>query len=128
MSKGAKMVPLKEMVDAITVNKQAQAPIERGQWVRLKGGLYKDDLAKVESVDFAAGKAEVKVIPRLNWTEMAKARDNREEGAARRNPFGRQAVRPPPKPFNADDPTALGFMASQDRYDQRGVTIINSHR
>ena len=47
MGKGAKMVPLKEMVDAITVNKQAQAPIDRGQWVRLRGGLYKDDLAKV---------------------------------------------------------------------------------
>lgn len=47
ISKGAKLVPLNEMVDAITVNKKAKADIQRDAWVRVKTGLYKDDLAKV---------------------------------------------------------------------------------
>lgn len=45
--KGAKLVPLKERPAAISVNKQAKAAIERDSWVRVRGGLYKDDLAKV---------------------------------------------------------------------------------
>jgi transcription elongation factor SPT5 len=45
--KGAKLVPLKERPAAISVNRQAKAAIERDSWVRVRGGLYKDDLAKV---------------------------------------------------------------------------------
>lgn len=47
--KGAKLVPLKERPAAISVNKQAKAAIERDSWVRVRGGLYKDDLAKVSA-------------------------------------------------------------------------------
>jgi transcription elongation factor SPT5 len=46
-SKGARLVPLKERPAAITVNRAAKAAIERDSWVRVRGGLYKDDLAKV---------------------------------------------------------------------------------
>lgn len=45
--KGAKLVPLKERAAAVSVNRQAKAAIERDSWVRVRGGLYKDDLAKV---------------------------------------------------------------------------------
>jgi hypothetical protein len=45
--KGAKLVPLRERPAAISVNKQARAAIARDSWVRVRGGLYKDDLAKV---------------------------------------------------------------------------------
>jgi transcription elongation factor SPT5 len=44
-------VPLKERAAAVSVNRQAKAAIERDSWVRVRGGLYKDDLAKVGVVD-----------------------------------------------------------------------------
>lgn len=47
-SKGAKLVPLKEMPDALAVPRSARGlEIARDSWVRIKSGLYKDDLAKV---------------------------------------------------------------------------------
>lgn len=49
--KGAKLVPLKERPAAISVNRQAKAAIERDSWVRVRGGLYKDDLAKVRGCE-----------------------------------------------------------------------------
>jgi hypothetical protein len=49
-NKGAKLVPLKERPAAVSVNRQAKAAIERDSWVRVRGGLYKDDLAKVRGI------------------------------------------------------------------------------
>ena len=40
------MVPIKEMTDVLRVTKE-QAQLKPKQWVRLKRGLYKDDLAQV---------------------------------------------------------------------------------
>lgn len=43
----------------------------RDQWVRVRTGLYKDDLAKVVDVDFAAQKATIRLLPRLDFVAMA---------------------------------------------------------
>lgn len=40
------MVPIKEMTDVMKIVKE-QASLKSKQWVRLKRGLYKDDLAQV---------------------------------------------------------------------------------
>lgn len=40
------MVPIKEMTDVLRVTKE-QAQLKPKQWVRLKRGIYKDDLAQV---------------------------------------------------------------------------------
>lgn len=41
-----KLVPIDEMIDVMKVVKET-AQLKPKQWVRLKGGLYKDDLAQV---------------------------------------------------------------------------------
>ncbi len=47
-SKGAKLVPMKEMPDALAVPRSSRGvEIARDAWVRVKNGLYKDDLGKV---------------------------------------------------------------------------------
>jgi hypothetical protein len=45
----------------------------------------------------------------------------------RRNPFGRQAVRPPPKPFRSKEAGELGLPVGKDRNDPM-VFTINTHR
>lgn len=57
--KGARLVPLKERAAAITVNRQAKAAIERDSWVRVRAGLYKDDLAKVGMAQYPAWSAGI---------------------------------------------------------------------
>ena len=117
MSKGARMVPLKEMADAITPPPQAKAPVAPGAWARLKHGAYRDDLAKVLEVDYAAGRASVLVAPRLDWREMRQ----RAERGGRAAPFGRAApgaVRPPPKAFVVAEARGHGFRVERDRERQ----------
>ncbi|KAF8065846.1 SPT5 [Scenedesmus sp. PABB004] len=121
--KGARLVPLRERPAAVTVNRAAKAAIERDSWVRVRGGLYKDDLAKVVDVDYAGGRATVKLVPRLDLAAMAKDMS----GGGKRNPFGRQAVRPPPKPFRAKEAGELGLPVGKDRNDPAIITL-NTHR
>ena len=49
----------------------------------MKAGQYKSDLCKVLSVDYSKGVAEVKLVPRIDYAEMAK---RQQEGT--RLPFG----------------------------------------
>ena len=37
----------------------------------MRHGLYKDDLAKVTEVDFAAQKASIRLLPRLDLSAIA---------------------------------------------------------
>ena len=46
------MVPIKEMTDVLKVVKEVIA-VKPRQWVRLKRGIYKDDLAQVDFVNTA---------------------------------------------------------------------------
>lgn len=81
------------------------APADEGSWVRVRTALYKGDLAKVVDADYSAGKATVKIVPRLDYAAMALRRD---EGRAAGQPFGRPAgaVRPPARsaPYMPQDP------------------------
>ncbi len=46
-------------------------PPARDTWVRLRGGLYKDDLARVVDVDPVGGRATIKVLHRLDFAALA---------------------------------------------------------
>lgn len=64
-----------------------------GSWARVRAGLYKGDLAKVADVDHSAGRALVRLVPRLDYAALAQRRD---EGRQPGLPFGQApAVRPP---------------------------------
>ena len=46
----AQMVPMKEMTDILRVVKTTYG-IKKGSWVRVKHGMYRDDIVKVEHCD-----------------------------------------------------------------------------
>ena len=66
-----KLVPIKEMADVLTVTKKANA-FRKGDWVRVKRGLYKHDIGQVYDVDESRGRVTVKLIPRLDLQNMNK--------------------------------------------------------
>ncbi|KAG1676522.1 hypothetical protein FOA52_000065 [Chlamydomonas sp. UWO 241] len=128
ISKGVALVPLKEMVDAISVNAKAKQQLARDNWVRVRTGLYKDDLARVVDVDFAAQRATVRLLPRLDFAAMAAADAGGEKKP--RMPFGRQpVVRPSARVFNAEEARQLGIMVQRvPGPDGESYMQIASHR
>lgn len=61
------MVPIGEMTDVLRVVKETGS-LRRGQWVRLKRGVFRDDLAQVEAVSDAENTVRLKLIPRIDYT------------------------------------------------------------
>lgn len=103
------MVPFNEMTDVLKVSK-GQTTLKRGQWVRIKRGLYKDDLAKVERVDTAQGTVELRLIPRIDYTRKRGALKTADTEPVKR----KRAKRPPPKFFDREAVKAIGGEVSQD--------------
>ena len=60
------MVPIKEMTDVLRVVKEA-AGLKVKQWVRIKRGVFKDDLAQVDYVDVASN--QVKPLSSRSWKD-----------------------------------------------------------
>ncbi|XP_015380176.1 PREDICTED: transcription elongation factor SPT5-like isoform X2 [Diuraphis noxia] len=61
------MVPIKEMTDVLKVV-NVQTGLKSKQWVRLKKGIYKDDIAQIDYVDLAQNQVHLKLIPRIDYT------------------------------------------------------------
>ncbi|XP_014204352.1 transcription elongation factor SPT5-like [Copidosoma floridanum] len=95
-----KMVPIKEMTDVLRVNSTTN--LKSAQWVRMKRGLYKGDLAQIDYVDLAQNKVHLKLIPRIDYLKL--------RGALRLTaneddiPKRKRNKRPPQKLF---DPEAI---------------------
>ncbi|KAL4420140.1 hypothetical protein ABPG77_010356 [Micractinium sp. CCAP 211/92] len=124
-SKPPKLVPLREMVDAIRVMRGTEKAIEAGSWVRIKGGLYKGDLAKVMDTDPSTQRATIKVVPRIDFAAVAA----RKPEDARAN-FGKQPkVKPPARPFNPDEARAhrLDVVQQRDRATGDVYMIVNGN-
>eukprot|EP00061_Rhincodon_typus_P018650 g47903.t1 len=66
------MVPIKEMTDVLKVVKEV-TNLKPKSWVRLKRGLYKDDIAQVDYVEPSQNTISLKLIPRIDY-ERIKAR------------------------------------------------------
>lgn len=75
------MVPISEMTDVLRVTKE-QTGLKPKQWVRLKRGIYKDDLAQIDYVDLAQNQAHLKLLPRIDYGRL--------RGALRESGGGRQ--------------------------------------
>ena len=63
------MVPIKEMTDVLRVVKE-QTGLKPRQWVRLKRGVFKDDLAQVDYVDMSQNSVHLKLLPRIDYTRF----------------------------------------------------------
>ena len=76
--KPIRLVPIKEMVDSISVTKKKVENVVVGSWVRMRGGVYKGDLARVVDANYADNQCTVKLVPRFDYAHL----QAKEEGAA----------------------------------------------
>ncbi|KAL0972825.1 hypothetical protein UPYG_G00195210 [Umbra pygmaea] len=85
------MVPIKEMTDVLKVVKEV-TNLKPKSWVRLKRGLYKDDIAQVDYVEPSQNTISLKMIPRIDLDRI-KARMSMKDWFAKRKKFKRPAQR-----------------------------------
>ncbi|KAI8368614.1 hypothetical protein EDC96DRAFT_607250 [Choanephora cucurbitarum] len=91
------LVPIKDMVDSITVQKK-EVEIPLGGWVRVKRGTYAGDLAQVLEVSDSQDSARVKVVPRLDLESSHEDLQQQQSAGGKR----KKGVRAPPKLFNPE--------------------------
>jgi len=126
------MVPFKEMTDVLRVVKE-QTGLKTKQWVRLKRGLYKDDLAQVDYVDMSQNQVHLKLIPRIDYSRPRGAlRSAASEEAAKK--AAAKKKRPSPKLFDPEKIRSIGGDISNDgdflmfegnRYSRKGYLYKN---
>ncbi|KAM3957705.1 transcription elongation factor subunit Spt5 [Aphomia sociella] len=125
------MVPIKEMTDVLRVVKE-QSGLKPKQWVRLKRGLYKDDIAQVDYVDLAQNQVHLKLLPRIDYTRLRGAlRTAQSESEAAKRKKKRH---PAAKPFDPEAIRAIGGEVTSDgdflifegnRYSRKGFLYKN---
>ncbi|VDP39622.1 unnamed protein product [Schistosoma margrebowiei] len=114
------LVPIEEMTEVVRVVKET-GQLKPDQWVRIKSGLYRDDLALVEYVEDAQNLVGLKLVPRIDYERKR----NRGTETDDNNKFKR-FKRPAPALFNASklsdrvqrDGSSLVFEGN--RYDTDG--------
>lgn len=125
------MVPIKEMTDVMRVVKE-QTGLKSKQWVRLKRGLYKDDIAQVDYFDMAQNQVHLKLLPRIDYTRLRGAlRTTQSESEAEKR---KKKRRPATKPFDPEAIRAIGGEVTADgdflifegnRYSRKGFLYKN---
>lgn len=75
------MVPIKGMTDILRIVKTNHG-IRKGLWVRVKQGIYRDDLAKVEDVDHTQNLATLKLIPRVDYSRSRSSKGANEKDSS----------------------------------------------
>lgn len=74
-----KLVPIKEMPDVLRVPRKIPL-IKRGDWVRVKRGVNKNDIAQVYESDETRGLVTIRLIPRLDLTSWSKKQEGLHSG------------------------------------------------
>lgn len=128
------MVPIKEMTDVLRVVKE-QTGLKAKQWVRLKRGIYKDDIAQVDYVDLAQNQVHLKLLPRIDYTRPRGAlRTAQSESEAMKR---KKKRRPAAKPFDPEAIRAIGGEVTSDgdflifegnRYSRKGYVLLILYR
>uniref|UniRef100_A0A7S1XNW4 KOW domain-containing protein n=1 Tax=Phaeomonas parva TaxID=124430 RepID=A0A7S1XNW4_9STRA len=115
-----KLVPLGQMTEVLNVARRAKKPLREGQWVRLKRGVYKGDLAKVLEMVDGGSKALVQLVPRLDLTLMGlNAIERRSKSTGR----------PPQRLFSAAEVQKLpGGRNYLSRRDMEGVRFYDGQK
>ena len=60
-----RIVPINEMTQVFEYDKIQKVELKNNQWVRMKGGLYQNDLAQVIYIEDQISKIFIKIIPRI---------------------------------------------------------------
>lgn len=123
------MVPIKEMTDVLRVVKE-QAGLKPKQWVRIKRGVFKDDLAQVDYVDVASNQVHLRLLPRIDYGRMRGALRTSSSDDLKRKKF----KRPPSKLFDPEKIRTIGGEITSDgdfyvfegnRYSRKGFLFKN---
>lgn len=123
-----KMVPRNEMEAVLNVV-PTDPTIKKNQWVRLKRGLYRDDLAVVTEVDNAQNRVTVRLIPRIDFQRLIDKRNGMTDDANKRK---RNFVRPAQGLFSHEKAQECGFEVTKEyqnyqfcgeRYDKSGFLL-----
>ncbi|KAL5006667.1 hypothetical protein ScPMuIL_015473 [Solemya velum] len=118
------MVPIKEMTDVLKVVKETTV-LKPKAWVRLKRGVYKDDLAQVDYVEPAQNIVHLKLIPRIDYTRPRGLMRNTQTDPEKR----KKKRKPAQKLFDVDSVRAIGGEVTTDgdfllfegnRYSRKG--------
>jgi len=103
------MVPINEMPDVLKVVKDL-VQIKAKSWVRIKRGIYKDDIAQVDYVNTARNQVTLKIIPRIDYSMMRGDMRSLSDEAEKR----KRKRRPPQKLFDRDAIKNIGGDLSMD--------------
>jgi len=123
------MVPIKEMTDVMRVVKE-QAGLKPKQWVRIKRGVFKDDLAQVDYVDVSSNQVSLRLLARIDYSRMRGALRTTAGDDFKRKKF----KRPPSKLFDPEKIRAIGGEITNDgdfyvfegnRYSRKGFLFKN---
>jgi transcription elongation factor SPT5 len=124
------MVPIKEMTDVLRVVKE-QSVMKPKSWVRLKRGIFKDDIAQVDYVDVAQNQVHLKLIPRIDYSRPRGALRTAQSDADAKK---KRKIRPPLKLFDLEAIRAVGGEVTSDgdflifegnRYSRKGFLYKN---
>ena len=102
-----RLVPLNQMTEVLNLSRRAKKPLQEGQWVRLKRGDYKGDLAKVVSVHEGGLRAVVMLIPRVDFSLAGLTAKEKKERLG--------GTRPPQRLFNASEAAKASSMHGLER-------------
>ncbi|XP_076450911.1 transcription elongation factor SPT5-like isoform X2 [Babylonia areolata] len=118
------MVPIREMTDVLKVVKET-ANLRSKTWVRLKRGVFKDDLAQVDYVEPSQNIVHLKMIPRIDYSQprgIMRTASSQEQAKKRKR-------RPAQKLLDVDAVRSIGGEVSTDgdflifesnRYNRKG--------
>ena len=101
------MVPIPQMCDVLRVVK-SMPTLKKNAWVRLKRGVFKEDLAQVDYVDASQNTVNLKLIPRIDYSKMRGTLKAQSDDKRKKN------RRPPQKLFDIDAVKAIGGEVAQD--------------
>ncbi|XP_028399581.1 transcription elongation factor SPT5-like [Dendronephthya gigantea] len=104
-----KMVPVKEMTDVLNVVKDL-VQLKAKQWVRLKRGIFKDDLAQIDYVHPSKNQVTLKMIPRIDYAKPRGNKAPEQEDQEKKKRFRK----PPPKLFDPEAVRGIGGEIHQD--------------
>ena len=92
---GMSQIPTAEMTSVLNVYMKRR-PLKPGQWVRIKRGVLKGDLARVLGIYEGGSKAFIQAVPRPDYTNTA-------EAEAAKKLKGPNTVRPSSRPFDSHE-------------------------
>ncbi|EGI69080.1 Transcription elongation factor SPT5 [Acromyrmex echinatior] len=127
------MVPIKEMIEVLRVKEQTH--LKPKQWVRVKRGIYQDDLAQIVYIDLAQNQVHLKLLPRIDYSRFRGVLRTIQNKCIESDVLKRKKnKKPAKKPFNPEAVRAVGgeitkngnfYIFEGNRYNHKGFLYKN---